>query len=296
MRLRVMVSFVMFVSLLLAGASAASGPGLDVQLRLEPATIVLGQPVWVVVSMTNRSASPIVAQGASNCFDSPLHVEIPAAQTPNTSASMCGHPAESCQTELVHVAPGQTVERRFVLKGDFKITRAGRYAVVIHDAVRYGDSTAGASAQTNLTVMPSNHDKLLAIEQSLARRALAAPIAERYELAAGLATYPAAGMEAAFTSWANRQDVSDFALLALYHLNTPQARATLAQCASGTPALWADRNRAEAVRYLAHMGDASYLPVLQKLAHDPEKDVQRQAVLGIGVLTKRVKPQCPVEA
>jgi HEAT repeat protein len=111
---------------------------------------------------------------------------------------------------------------------------------------------------------------------------------ERYALAEGLAAYPAAGMEPIFTRWLDRQDFYEYALLALYHLNTPQARAILAQRAAGVSAkLLPTEKNAErwlAVEYLSWMGDRSYLPLLEKLVHDPARDVQRMAVFGIARL------------
>jgi hypothetical protein len=111
---------------------------------------------------------------------------------------------------------------------------------------------------------------------------------ERYALAEGLAAYPAAGMEPIFATWLDRQDFYEYALLALYHLDTPQARTILAQRATGAlvslPPVDNNAERWLAVEYLSWMGDQSYLPLLEKLVHDPARDVQRMAVFGIGRL------------
>lgn len=324
MRVPGVVRGVLFASVVLLGAATPSGPALDVRLHLEPDHIIVGQPVWIVVDVTNRSPGVFVVEGASNCFETPLHIDIPAAQSRRSVSPACAHPAEDCQTELIDIAPGETVRRRYALQGNFMITAAGDYGVGIHDTIRYGtvagspklDHSQAVKMTARLIVSPADPKKLLSIETSLARRAVViAPrpsppphadietlrrfytvqragesddVRERYALADGLARYPAAGMEPAFTAWLDRQNFYEFGLLALYHLNTTQARAILAQRAEGVsselPPLEYNIERWLAVYYLSRMGDTSYLPLLEKLAYDPSHDVQRMAVSGVGRL------------
>ncbi|HLI96221.1 MAG TPA: HEAT repeat domain-containing protein [Candidatus Baltobacteraceae bacterium] len=313
----------------LLGAAVPSSPALDVHIRVEPDHIILGQPAWIVVDITNRSTQGIVDEGVSYCFETPMHIDIPEAQRRGSNYAACAHAAEDCQTELLDIAPGQTVTRRYTLKGNFVLSAAGNYAVAVHDAIRYGnesttdppplDRSQSAAMNATLTVAPPDAQKLLDVEKSLAVRAVfvaprpslpphadietlrrfdaiqrvadAEAMNERYALADGLATYPAAGMEPTFTAWLDRQDSYEFGLLALRHLNTPQARAILGRRAAGLsndlPPTEYQVERWLAVEYLSQMGDQAYLPLLEKLVHDPVHDVQQQAVLGIGLLGRK---------
>ncbi|MBV9270276.1 MAG: HEAT repeat domain-containing protein [Candidatus Eremiobacteraeota bacterium] len=152
-----------------------------------------------------------------------------------------------------------------------------------------------------LTVSRSNPQKLLAIERAQAQRAITIllraalqrsaendELRERCALAEGLAAFPTPGMEPNFTTWLDRQDFFEYGLLALYHLNTPQARAILAQhvgaTSGGLPPPDYQIERWLAVEYLSKMGAQSYLPIFEKLVDDPVHDVQRSAVFGIGWL------------
>ncbi len=326
MRVRGVLRGALWLSVALLGAAAPSSPAPDIHFRVEPDHIVLGQPVWLLVDITNRSSQAIVAEGASYCFDTPLHIDIPAAQRRGAGFAACAHAAEDCATELLDIAPGQTVTRRYTLKGNFLVTAAGSYAVIVHDTIHYGnkvdtgpsplDHSQSASISAMLTVAPPDSTKLLDIEKSLALRAVAVaprptlpPYAdietlrrfdavqriadakaanERYALAEGLATYPASGMETTFTTWLDSQDFYEYGLLALRHLNTPQARAILARRAAGlsgeSPSTEYQIERWLAVDYLSKMGDQSYLPLLERLTHDPAHDVQRAAVFAFGLL------------
>jgi hypothetical protein len=217
--------------------------------------------------------------------------------------------------EIVNIAPGQAITRRYALQGNFVTTAAGNYDVIVHTAIRYGaqvnvgapklDQLQPVAMNAMLNVAPADPQKLLTIEKSLAQRATTIaerpsppphadvetlrrldaaerPIErdanmERYALAEGLAAYPAAGMEPIFTRWLDRQDFYESALLALYHLNTPQARAILAQRAAGVSAkLLPTEKNAErwlAVEYLSWMGDPASPTEAPKDTSTPRRPV-----------------------
>ena len=300
MRVRDVLHGALYACAVLLSAAAPSSPALEVRLRLEPDSIVLGQPVWVAVDMTNRTANTVTAEGATSCFTTALRIEIPTAPRLYAQPEQCAHRMQNCLTEVVDVAPGQTITRRFVLRGDFRVTGPGNYGVVLHEALRYGvagepnlDRTQNAALNAMLAVLPANPQQLLTIEKSLAQQATDVSAARdatmhRYALAQGLATYPAAGMEPIFTTWLDRQDFYEYGLSALYHLNTAQARAILAQRAAEPSAKLPQTEnqiaRWLAVDYLSKMRDRAYVPLLEKLVHDPIHDVRRMAVLGVGRL------------
>jgi hypothetical protein len=98
----------------------------------------------------------------------------------------------------------------------------------------------------------------------------------------GITAYPAAGMEPFFVSRldATHGDYGSYqAATALYHLNTPLARADLAK------AIEDGSNRdAWLAQYLGLMGDTSYLPLLERLTNDADSGMRQSAVLALGAL------------
>ncbi|MBV9270277.1 MAG: hypothetical protein JO165_04230 [Candidatus Eremiobacteraeota bacterium] len=135
-----------FASAMLLGTAIPSTPALQVHYRLDPDHIILGQPVWIAVTMTNRSDEALLAEGVSNCFDSHLHVDVPGLRRREADASSCAHRTEDCQTEFVDIAPGETVTRRYTLSGNFVMTAPGNYTVVVNDTIRFGNSSSVGSA------------------------------------------------------------------------------------------------------------------------------------------------------
>jgi HEAT repeat protein len=110
---------------------------------------------------------------------------------------------------------------------------------------------------------------------------------DRDSITEGLVAYPAAGMEPIFRAWLERGYLDGHAITVLYHLNTAAARQVLAQLAE-SPAKPDDSahqsHRLAAVYSLARMDDKSYVPLLERLAHDDNSSVRQQAILGLGML------------
>ena len=175
-----------------------------------------------------------------------------------------------------------------------------------------------ATASLALNVLPSAPAQLLTTERALAQEAtgtgagafasnapaFTTPPASRVfgndarhaaydenlvhgSIAAGLAAYPAPGMEPVFGSWIASGTATTDAIDALYHLNTAAARVILARLAQSrmNPA---DPNfqsaRSTAARDLGNMGDVSYVDALERLMEDGNRDVRRSAVLGLAQL------------
>jgi HEAT repeat protein len=187
-------------ALLITTASAQSGSPLDVRMELTPATILLGEPAWVDVTVVNRSAGPLLVDMGNSCFGAKeLIVQVPEAEPQIHDRKHCGvgMAAGSCMVELaVKIDAGATFKRRYVLSGDFRITRSGSYTVLLEKNFPYGPDAGELSdsgprrnphltenqmvrIQQTLNVLPADHNKLLQIEQ-----------AEAQELAAPLPTLP----------------------------------------------------------------------------------------------------------
>jgi hypothetical protein len=164
---------------------------LDVQMQLTKSTILLGEPDWVSVKITNRSNQSLRVDTSPACFitgSKPLHVEIPAAEPGDEQAALCNQGrGGDCYSTSADIAPGETYTLQYVLDGDFRITHAGTYSVMLEKPTRYApvppsappsqstplNDRQTARAQITLEVLPANADKLLGIERSLVQEATA---------------------------------------------------------------------------------------------------------------------------
>lgn len=319
---------------MLIAAVAAATPNaspLDVQMTLSSDTILLGEPLWVDVRVTNRSSTPLSVDMGNNCFGAkPIVIEVPQADPHVDRERRCGVVEEggNClMQEPQELAAGASLSKRYVFDGDFRITHDGRYIVRLTKKVRYGPQGASPApiapmlpdespsqttvVDTTLDVLPANPPKLLEIERNLAARATATlppeefppqadietvrRVVNKYHAAAqsanevqtsimdGIAAYPAAGMEPFFAArleTTHGSYRSYQAAMALYNLNTPQAREDLAKSTDGpaTSSTWFE------VQYLGFMGDPSYLPLLERLSSDADAGTRQQAVLALGIL------------
>jgi hypothetical protein len=311
---------------------------LDIQISLPSSAVLLGEPVWADVRITNHSSEILRIDPGHKCTGNGvlLKVQVPAAERgggERVSCRLYGGYAGSCPfTPPPLVAPGQTITRRYVLSGDFRITHPGSYGVLLEKTISYAPAPPidvprythepgeeqTASAQVTLDFLPADPEKLLLIEEELARKAVepvpeAAPptlppgkpldeeasrvreirgnaymdaILMRDAIPEGLAAYPVAGMEPVFRKWAEKPN-SYYGLAGLKRLNTQAAREALASIAASTEHSgddWFQSTRSQAVDALADMGDPSYLPLLEKLTRDSNINVQHSAIGALGLL------------
>jgi hypothetical protein len=309
---------------------------LDVRMALSKTTVLLGEPVWVDVTLTNRSAEAIgVDWGTECCGATAISLQVPEAVQGNGEPKSCGGMACSCPSGGPAVLlPGASETRLYVLKGDFRLTHPGRYTVMISKSFPYAvdplaqsvmlpkdHPTEMRSAHAMLQVMPPDPVLLLALEQSLAAEASEhyreAPFAadpnlrteayraavrawsdanraaqmehsvRSYALYAGLAAYPASGMEPVFESWQTPPQQVGYGVTALYHLNTVAALARLVMLPnpnSETAGAAIAATRFGAADSLGRMGDRSYLPLLEQLTADENLSVRMLATLAVGRL------------
>jgi HEAT repeats len=346
-----LLAFAVVLLLIQATPSASFGQSdLAIQMQLTKTTVLLGEPDWVEVVVTNLSDNLLSLDMGSDCFGTkPLKIEIPEAEQWDSAPLPCyGGIAGSCPSGgPPALEPGKTLTRRYVLTGNFRIAKPGGYTVRLEKLIRYeqGPPQLGgqmtqeqtASAEMTLTALPADPVKLLSIEQDLAPQATARvttppfPVPangqpydvealRRYEderreieleqletrdsIVEGLAAYPAAGMEQTFEDW--MVSGNTYGLAALLKLNTPDARRLIAKAADPSQELiarWRQHIRVaptldveavtqselanwrqQAVIALGKTGDRSYLPLLEKLAEDPNPDVQSAAISNLGPL------------
>jgi hypothetical protein len=169
--------------------SVRSQQELAIQMHATKTTILLGEPDWVDVSVTNRSSQPLRYDMGMDCpnlgLPPPLKVEVSGAEPGDGKPKPCVY-AGDCLTSYPppELAPGETFTRRYVLSGDFRIVQPGRYDVVLEKSINYGPSPRQhdlsaplpipdqetAKLHVTLVVLPPAPQKLLVIERDLAKR------------------------------------------------------------------------------------------------------------------------------
>jgi hypothetical protein len=251
-----------------AQISEHTGP-LEIQLALSKQTVLLGEPVWVDVAVTNHSKQKLAISWGVGCMahEAPLRIEIPDATQGDGEPKSCGFLGTGYDCLYggpSALSPNATGKRRFMLAGDFRITKPGHYDVFVTKSVGWEQWSQykitmenkfhrKAEMQTqvqtlSLDVLEPDPPKLLAAQQALVAQA-----AEPYHALAsnlpsnddhkasneyfywqaavkhGVAAHPAAGMEPTFEAWVVPSGEWIRGLEALYRLNTPEARAALAR-------------------------------------------------------------------
>ncbi len=187
MRLGIRGFVVLCAPMIGLGASVRGGSPLDIQMALSSNTVLLGEPVWVDLRVTNRSNESLGIDTGNACFGArPITIEVPGAAQGSLEHKFCGQMGGDCAVPFPSVVqPGETITRRYVLTGDFRITRAGAYRVLLQKEVRYARVASATppmelpkpkkaqivSSQSALNVLPPDPVKLLAIEHKFAQQA-----------------------------------------------------------------------------------------------------------------------------
>lgn len=180
----------------LSVAPCLAQQALDIQMRPTKTTILLGEPDWVDVTVTNRGAMPLRIDMGTNCFGArPLQVEIPTAAPgvpQNERRCYQGFGGSCLSSGPSLLEPGDSLNRRYVLAGDFRIMHAGNYRVLLEKKVTYAIALPNenpsslmrnaVSQSVNdeflLQVEPADPKMLLSLEQALAVEA-AKPLVQK---------------------------------------------------------------------------------------------------------------------
>ena len=288
-------------------AFAQSTPQLDVQMKFSKPAIVLGEPVWVNLTIRNLSSVPVAIDPGDYCPDfgtRPLTAEIANATPGDGHRERCvyGDPPGSCAqgADATVLQPSTAVSHRYLLEGDFHFTHPGVYRVLLHLHLKSRPAQATdvgpfivndetpVSRTLMLSVLQPKPAALLAEERHLAVTVNPATDKEAWQTNYGLSEHPVAGMESVFLQWLVRDNVSDdMAITGLKNLNTSEARKKLAAVASGKQArapTEAGSAQWVAAEALSKLGDRSYAPLMIRLLSNPDRDVHRSAIYGLGRL------------
>jgi HEAT repeat protein len=166
---------------------------LDIGMKMTKTAAMLGEPVWIDVTVTNRSGRAIYLDFGSECWgNKPLKVSLPDAESTVKPAARCGAGmGGSCGSgALPSLADGETMTRSYVLDGNFHIVRPGSYEALLEKTIRYAPVSSNrsdlqltaslekqqtAKSTVVLQVDAPDSAKLLALEQEYARTAMEKP-------------------------------------------------------------------------------------------------------------------------
>jgi len=293
----------------------------EVSMKFSSERILLGEPVWVLVTAHNGSDAAMKWNPGDYCFmdkAAPVTAVVPEATPGNGKQEPCeyGMPGGNCMMggNTTTLAPGESATWRFLLEGDFSFTHAGTYHVQLTSHPGRAFQSGKAAVQEKpaeitqtlvLKVLPKDDAALLAREKQMAADMEAEmlpakrepmPMEEEKREASfresmnvrrvrnGLAAQPVVGMEAVFEHWLQLpNDFESDAVAGLKNLNTKESRADIAEIAK-TPNKPNSYIEESATYALGETGDRQYVPLLVELTASPNQRVRRAAIRSLGDL------------
>jgi hypothetical protein len=292
-----------------------------VTMQFSSDRILLGEPVWVLVTARNDAGTAIQWNPGDYCFmfaQQPVTAEVPGAAPGSGKPEPCSYGAigGNCMVggNTTEIAPGESVTWRYLLEGDFHFTHAETYQVALtpHPGKVYPIPSENAATLVRparvtetltLMVLPKDDAALLAREKQMAAEMESEILSQKHtpitkaereaswremqnvrQVRRGLAVQPAPGMESVFVHWLQLpNDFEGDAITGLRNLNTEESRAVLVAIAK-TPDKPNSYTQESATAALAEMRDRHYYPLMVQLLVSPDEVVRRAAIVGVGSL------------
>jgi hypothetical protein len=309
------------LAIAMAARSASAQDQVEIRMDLSNSTILLGEPVWVLLTARNPSKAPLKFNPGDYCFmdgEMPVVAVVPDAVPGNGKSEKCqyGGAGGDCFMggNTTTLSPEQSATWRYLLEGNFHLVHAGTYRIELtsHPGKAFQSGTPPSSVSAKpapvtqtltLKVLPQDNAALLALETQMAAnveaeisspKRMAVPMEDREasfresqnirRVRSGLAAQPAPGMEQVFEHWLQLpNDYEGDAITGLKNLNSKESRGALAKIA-GTPNKPNSHIEEAATYALADMGDATYFPLMVQLLASPNERVRRAAIQGVGNL------------
>jgi hypothetical protein len=262
--------------------------GLEARFTTEKSTYLVGEPVYVVLSISNKSDDTIwVNFGPTDMFCQKFSIEIPGADSAREQWG-CGI-GGSCGDSLVEVAARKTAAVRQLLNREFRLQRTGAYVVHAQTTVTVRSQNLWSSrpfdefkVSDNLTVnlQRSDDGELQAAFKPIVHELSSTDLVRRGEAAAAIIETAPPFLEDVLIDLA-KTNYGFAAMTALRKVDTEKTRNALAQAAiSGGNQSF----RVEAIRNLGRTGDTTYFPELLQLIKSPDIQIQSAAAEAIGNL------------
>lgn len=285
----------------------AVGDELEGRFYPEESQYLVGEPVYIVFEMVNRSSRDLVANvpsGHLNCGGEGItHYEVRGAKSAGFGPDgCCDRPdTDVCDNLTVRLAPGQEFSERFVLNYWYNLDEPGSYqAHLVHD-IQFKPPSPGASTldenfdSGNRREVPISSEFPIALvsgsstvlKQAFERvtRDLNSKDPQRVGWAQWVVIHLApAGFEPLIQSLAQLDPYEDGGgkmwygvdgVDGLARLDTASARRTLAYLAK-------QKERFDAIEALGKTRDLSYLPLLIDLCRNPK--LAKSSAEAIGML------------
>jgi hypothetical protein len=313
------IFIVLFCVVVPAMAQTVTPPKVTMQFSSD--RILLGEPVWVLVTARNDAGTAIKWNPGDYCFmdsEQPVTAVVSGAAPGDGKPKGCTYGAMGGDCFVggytTEIAPGESATWRYLLEGDFHFTHAGTYRVELtsHPGKVPVEPDENAMAPLLLTpvtqtltlvVLSRDDAALLAREKQMATEMEEEILSQKHtpttkaereaswremqnvrQVRRGLAVQPTTGMEPIFEHWLQLpNDFEGDAILGLQNLNTEESRAELADIAK-TPNKPNSYAQEAATRALAEMGDRKYYPLMVQLLASPDQRVRRAAIVGVGNL------------
>ncbi len=280
------------LAMLLACSAGVCAQGLIGRFYPEKETYLLGEPVFIVYQVKNEGEKPV--RWGSGSFYGPctggFTFEVPGAVYQPEWQPGCHAILASCLGSVGELGPGEESVQRFLLNERFDFREPGTYDVTaMTPAPVQPDSGAVEEKEFKssfrITLVQGDPEELQAAFRPYVQRLKMGDTLRAREAVVAITKLAPPFLEDLIVSLARNSDeeYSSLAIDALLRLNTPQARATLAQLAEQrrfqVPAV-----EQKVIETLGKTGDRAYLPVLVGLAKDSYRFNRYSAALALGEL------------
>jgi hypothetical protein len=270
-------------------AATMSAQVVEVRFATEKSTYLVGEPIYVVLSVSNNGIDPIwVDFGPTNMLCQNFIIEVPGADSAREQWG-CGSGA-SCGGSLWEVAPGKTTAVRQLLNREFRLQRPGTYVIRARTSVNVRSQDLWSSPPVdefqvsdnlNIEVQVGIEGQLQAAFQPIVDDLASTDLNRRREAAVAITETAPPFLEDVLIELA-RTNYGVEAMTALRKANTQKTRDELARIATAN-----DNQivRVEAIRNLGLTGDEAYLPTLLQLMKSTDIQIQGAAAEAIANLS-----------
>jgi hypothetical protein len=285
----VLIKLLPLLLLTLLIAASLSAQDVEAQFATNKTDYLVGEPLFVTLTVTNRGDATIWVDFKSPdapSFCENFALEVPGAELPDHWG--CGY-AGSCASSFREIPPGKSLALRRLLNTQFRLQRPGTYAVhahtnlVVHNQDLFDSPPIEQFEVTDtltLELHSSNESQLKAAFQPFVEDLRSPDATKRAEAASAITVLAPPFLEDVLVEM-SKSSYASAAIVALREADTPKTREALASIAtgSGDSAL-----RIEAISNLGRTGDAPYLRTLTQLLASDDRSIQNAAAEAAGVL------------
>lgn len=271
------------------GTFSTSAQSIEASFSTEKANYLVGEPVFVILSVGNKTSETIWLDFKVTDFPFPCNdfdLEVPGAKLAGDWG--CGS-AASCGRGFREVQPGKSIVIQRLVNRDFRMRQSGPYQLHAHAVVSVHRQnlpnspeveTVDVDESLRVSVRDGSEKQLKQTFQPYVEALNSSDDMRRSEAAQAIAELAPPFLEDVLIEL-TKTNYAYAAITALRKANTTKTRAALAQIATSSddPAV-----RIEAIQNLGRTSDTTYLPTLVKLMESENKQIQNVAAEGVGNL------------